>query len=88
MAIMVIMVVMVILVRIVIMVFIVIIVVIIIMVISVCLRINSYKRPETISKLDQLVTIQCMAINTHGQKDSRHNTHLRWITGQHKYATL
>ncbi len=29
------------------------------------------------SKLDQLVTIQRVALNTHGGMDSQHNTHIR-----------
>jgi hypothetical protein len=37
-------------------------------VLKVCLHNNWYKRPKTTSKLDQLVTIECMAINTHGHK--------------------
>ncbi len=35
---------------------------------KVCLHIISFKRPKTTSKLDQLVTVQCVAINTPGQR--------------------
>jgi hypothetical protein len=47
---------------------------------KVCLHIDSYKRPKTNSKLDQLVTVQLVAKIP--MKKWILNTHLRWIMGQ------